>query len=559
MTVVDFEEKRLDKLPPREMSGRLMRLAPRERLQVILDRTDAEAVVAALAVQDFYISVQETGPDDSLPLLALATVAQLKHLFDIEWWQKDTVRPAAAIGWLERLSRASEEKLAAWLFDADFELLVALFKKWLIVAVLPEDTDLIEARDSLPQGTLDDQYFWEPRYPQYEDLMRHVLSFLFEVNYGFYKELLNHVLWSLDAEVEEDAYRFHKGRLEDRAIPDFYEAIEIYREIRVEKILPMKEVVLAHPSGESAPSFAVACIPEGDLLSGVLKEIPDAAAMDTIQLELASLSNKVVVADGIASDNPQALRRAVEKTVAYVNLGLELRSEGDPKVALGIVREVFLEHLFRLAQGRVAQIKGRLKAVQQRGWLSFWPTGIKLLDFEWLERGELLLGKTPRILRPASGAHRNSREDFFRSRRDLGEGNRIVEAIEHAGVLFESVRVNPESLAKKLWDRGQIPDLESVTLGALVWTAAAQRLLTGRWEVAPLAVTSWPSAFPVLAGDAIKETILTHLAEIAPEDEKSAQVKTYLDPLFESYEEEMSSFSAPPDPAIVRFFLFSGE
>lgn len=543
------------------MRGRLMRLPVRERLESILDRPDAEAVAAGLAVEDFYMTLQEMGPDDSLPLLALATVPQLNYLFDIQWWEKDEIQPASALGWLERLAMAREEKLAAWLYEADFELLVVLFKKWLIVQVVPEDTDLAEARDSLPKGTLDDHYFWEARYPQYEDLLEQILSFLFEVNYGFYRELMHSVVWALDAEMEEDAYRFHRGRIEDRAIPDYYEALEIYRGMRIEEVARRGKAVEGGTIAETIPNFAVAAIHDGDLLNDVLRELHEPAVLDAIQLELASLSNKVVVADGSARDNASALHQAVEKAVAYVNLGLELVSGGDRNMAVRVVGDVFFEDLFRLAHGRIAEIKGSMEEVRQRGWLSRWPTGIGLLDAEWMEKTELLLGKTPRILRPTPGSQVSAWEDFFRRLEDLKVGGRIVEVIKQAGVLFESVRIDPCSLEETLWDGGQTPDLESVTLGSLVWTAAARQLLDGRWDASPLPLTRWPSVFRVLTKGALEGTILARVEELEPAHERGALLSAYLDPLFRSYEEEMALFTAGsvPDPGNVRFFLFTGR
>ena len=318
MQVVDVDKGPFEGLPRREISRRLMQMPAVKRVETILNSPDSAGMAASLAVQDFYVTVQEIGPDDSLPLLALASVPQLNHLFDIEWWDKEAVRPASALAWLERLAFAGEEKMAAWLYEADFELLVTLFKQWLTVAVLPEDSDLTEARETLPGRSLDSHYFWDVKYPQYEELLKHILSFLFEVNYGFYKELMNQVIWTPDAEMEELAYRFHKGRLEDQAIPDFYEAVTIYRGARPDEAALRGKARGAEretQAEEWPPGFAVAHIHEGDLLGSVLREVQDPVVLDSIQFELASLANKVVVADGALPEGPAALRRAFEKTI----------------------------------------------------------------------------------------------------------------------------------------------------------------------------------------------------------------------------------------------------
>ena len=167
----DSDERDLSRLAPQELSQLLMGLPPKKRLEVVLSRTDAEAVVAALPVQDFFFFVKEIGPDDAAPLLALGQVEQVIHLFDLEWWDKDQIQPAKSLQWLQRLASASEEKLLGWLYQADFELLVALFKKWIRVELTPEDIDPLEATDQLPRNTLDDQFYWETQYLQFEDFL----------------------------------------------------------------------------------------------------------------------------------------------------------------------------------------------------------------------------------------------------------------------------------------------------------------------------------------------------------------------------------------------------
>jgi len=259
-----IEIRDLAALTPRELSQYLMRLPAKERLAALLARTDAEAVVAALPVQDFFFFVKEIGPDDATPLLALGQTEQLIHLFDLEWFDKDYVHPAKALQWLERLASASEEKLLAWLYHADFELLVSLFKKWIMVALTPEDIDPLEAREQLPKHTLDDQYFWETRYLQFEDFIRRLLNLLFDVHPGFYRELLNHVIWASENEFEEDASRFRRARLEDQAIPDFYNAAEIYRALSPKQIGHGKGVAAPDPDTAPTPSFALAMLPEDD-------------------------------------------------------------------------------------------------------------------------------------------------------------------------------------------------------------------------------------------------------------------------------------------------------
>ena len=557
----DNEERDLSRLAPQELSQRLMGLPPKKRLEAVLSRTDAEAVVAALPVQDFFFFVKEIGPDDAAPLLALGQVEQVIHLFDLEWWDKDQVQPAKALQWLQRLASASDEKLVAWLYQVDFELLVALFKKWIRVVLTPEDIDPLEATEQLPKHTLDDQFYWETQYLQFEDFLAQLLSLIFEVHSGFYKELMNHIIWVSDLQMEEDAYRFHRARLEDEAIPEFYDALEIYRAVSPGQIGHDKDAAELKAVEASAPSFAVALLPEKDLLHSALEQIRDPRAVDTLRLELASLANKVIVADHLSVDEPETLRRAAGKVAAYVNLGLDLMSQSELQSAVKTLEEVFLENLFRLAHTQITRLKGRLQQLLRDGWLSWWPTGLNCLESDWMESAELLLQKTPRLVRPASAAGSVPGEDFFRDRRDLSRGKHFLNVISALGPLLEGLSVEPARLSEKLWAQAQIRRLEDVTLGSMIWTAAAQLQSGGSWQVQPIKVKDWYGLFGRLGPPVMEQSIRSWVERIVPDAQRRNLVEAYLDPLFQEYAREFSPFSPedPPDPALVRFFIFEEE
>ncbi len=556
--ILDFNDKTLAKLPPDRLAGELMRLPARRRLDLILDRTDSEAVVAALDANDFFFTVQEIGADDSLPLLALGRQDQLNHLFDIEWWRKDALEPARALTWLDRLARAGAHKLLEWLYQADFELLVTLFDHWITVAIAPDDVDMIEARESLPPSTVDDLYFWESKYPQFEDLVTQILTMLFEVNYSFFKELLNYVLYGPGPQLEEEAYRFHRARLEDNAVPAYYDALEIYRAIRPGEIRA-KEYFGTGESGHCAPSFALALVPEGDLLGRVLQEIDDPELAQTLQVELASLSNKVVVADQLPADNARALRQAVGKALAYVNLGLEIRSGGSLDAARAAVRDLFLEDIFRLAQAEVAGVGGGLRRMVKFGWLAKCSGRIKCLDAKWFDAAEKLLEGTPKLLRPQAPPGFAPDGDFFRTPQDLALGNHIVEVIEAAGELYGALGADPAALAPGLWPEAQVRTVEDITVGVMMFTAAARMLREGEWVCEPLPVRGWPELFPLLKHSEIRR-VVAHWTETAVSDpEKRRLAVEYMEPIFVDYETEMRPFSGinPPEAQLVRFFMFA--
>ncbi|ROQ89805.1 DUF6178 family protein [Desulfosoma caldarium] len=558
--VIDLEAKRWTKLPPRLLARHLMTLSAKERMETIISRPDAEAVAAALSDQDFYLTVKEIGAEDALPLLAVASLDQITHVFDLEMWRKDRIVPGPAIQWLDRLFRADPKRMLAWLYAADFELLVSLFKKWIRVAQRPDEIDPLEAVDFLPKNTLDDQYYWETFYPQFEHLIRQVLSYLFETHYGFYKELMDHLLWALEPEMEEEAYRFHRGRLEDRAIPDYYDALEIYKPLDLRSI-PFEKIPLSEPSqdeGPSSPGFALIPMAEGALLQRALAQVNDSRLVDTLRWEMAALANKIVVADGLAPDVPDDLHEAAEKAAAMVNLGLDLLSAGNESLALRAVQEVYMEHLFRAAQAKVFGVQKRLKALLRDGWIARWPLGQTILDTPWAERVAALLHKTPKLYRIQGAKRPRVVETFLQDRRDLHDARTWVAVVESVEPLFDVVQVTVEDLQGKLWLEGQVRVLEEVTLGVLLLTAAGTALLTERWTMKPIPLAQWPRLFSRATPQRL-ETLLQEIVHSKIQDSQQRRLAwIYVDGLLQKYREETESFAPhnAPDARLMSLFLF---
>ncbi|HBD09838.1 MAG TPA: hypothetical protein DCZ69_16425 [Syntrophobacteraceae bacterium] len=546
-----------------EMARRLMSLPAKKRLEAILMRSDSEAVIAALPAQDFYLTVMDLGPDDALPLLAVGRLSQLNLVFDLLWWRKDEILPGPALEWIERLARANPQNLLRWLYHADFELLVGLFGRWLRVAVVSADADLLEVRDEYPPHTLDDQYFWEACYPQYETQLRNILEFLFENHYGFYKGLMDHILQVTNTALLEDAFRFRRGRLEDLGIPDFYDALAVYQPLAANEICSSGKRGISPPddADEGAAGFALALLSGGDLLDRGLRRIQDPATLLALQRELVALANKVVVADESIPEDADALRQAVDKVAAMVSLGLDLYTAGDEDLAVAALQEVFLENLFRLGFSQVARVRGRLQRLGKTGWLAKWPTGITYLDEPWKEAAELLLAKSPRILRSGLETPGTPQADLIRNRRDLRLANQTVDTIVALGILFEKLGADTDVLATELWQDGQARLLEDVTLARLIWTAAANQLWRGYWQALPLPVQSWTEVVGHLAPRSVEQTVRTWLDQQAILGTQRDLVESYLQPLFVSYHNEMAAVGGDgkPDPRYMELFLFRAD
>ena len=556
--VVSLDKKRFEKLPAAKFAQAVMSLPAKERMAAILERPDAVTVVRSMSPQDLYVTVMDVGPDDALPLLALASTKQWLHFFDVECWRKDAILPGPGLEWLERLARAGYEPLVNWLYSVEFFFLIALIKKTLRVAVKPDDIDLTEARDYLPPHTIDEVYFWECKYPQYEDLVKSVLSVLFETNISFYQEIMDHAMYALDAEVEEEAYRFHKGRMEDQAIPDYYDAISIYKpiepsEIKSPKVIDTREIV------ENAPSYIMVHLGRVDLLKRVVESITDDGFLDYLRLEFASLTNKVIVADQIRIDDSQLREEVLDKVFSTTNLGLYILSSGSVEKAKTILKNVYIEHIFRIGLGPVLRIGRRAKRLVDSGWLSMCPAGKDILENEWYEKLEALLERFPKICRGSEST--GTKVEFFQTPADVALAESVLDTIVCIGGLLGILKIKWNDIRAKLWSGGQVLSLEDITISQLLFTAAANFLGDQRsgWLAEPISIGEWPHIFQNLRPDDVEECLRNLIEVNFPNENWKKAVYRYIDPFLENYREEMSLFferSEVPDPRWVRFFIF---
>jgi len=316
------------------------------------------------------------------------------------------------------------------------------------------------------------------------------------------------------------------------------------------------------PEADSpSPSFALAMLSPRDLPAQSLAISEDGLLLDTLQMELASLATRVLVADRLPTDSFDSLRFSAGKVGAYVNLGLQLLGARDPRQALGLLAKHPLEHLFRLANDRVSRVARAMREVLRSGRASRHPRGIHCLDSPWLETAELLCGEPPRVLRKDPKNPGVSREDFFRFPRDLKSARHTVEVIDAVGPLLEAPGMAQPELWAKLWARGQVSDPRDITPALIVCTAAGNEIRRGVWSPAPFPVHEWPGIFPFLDPERIREAISRWIREVLKDPRQRERAEAYFAPVIENYALEMEPFGPEnaPDPEMVRFFLFTEE
>ena len=199
------------------------------------------------------------------------------------------------------------------------------------------DEDLPEQREN--------QEAWE--------LIEKMVKAVAQMDLSVYHGLLLETASTLPAEIEEEQFRLKNLRLAEKGFLPAHEALGIYQPTKLSSLGKRPEKKRFNPETFDPdiplpPQFFSQYI-EGDDLFVKSLNLFDPEFIPAIESELAALINKVISADKIKLKAKEDLEKAILKTCAYLNLGLEviLKGEQKPELARDVIQEYFLEDIFR--------------------------------------------------------------------------------------------------------------------------------------------------------------------------------------------------------------------
>lgn len=353
-------------LTPRPVSAR-------RRVEEILAHPRPREVVAAIPVQEFYYLVRELGLADATELLALASGEQLRTCLDFEVWDRDRVQLDRLQEWLAvfvdeflpgRLSRVMEE--------LDLELLALWLHR--SCKIIDRTLDQEEHEEALPAYVTPDTFF-ELRFPPTTapgtaELIERFFERLYAADQQFARRLLQEAKWGLATELEETAYRWRQGRMEDLGFVEFYEALAAYAYLPPEQAWtqradwrprsPREEaVLLPAPLGEG--------FGEGGFFVEALRRIEDRSFLEDLAAAFVALANRALSADRVFPGDLDRVREVAGRVVATLSLGLEKLAAGDLTTAIRVLGELPLLTIFRVGFSLTVDLARVAQRLHQRG------------------------------------------------------------------------------------------------------------------------------------------------------------------------------------------------
>ncbi len=489
------------------LRAEILALPAEQALERILAAPQPAALVHTIPETDFYLLVQDIGPEDALPLLRLASNRQWDHLLDVEVWAGDRLEVHRTTRWMDLLLAADPQRFVRWLLQERLTFGELYLFHNLEVRIREHDQDPSEFGEGF--FTFDQVYYWRildlPRLPGGsdidEDRRRRFLPRLLEriaaEDHLVFQSVLLEAAHVIPAETEEEEYRWRNVRLAEKGFVPFDEAIGIYQPLTAGRLARSRPKHYPRPPAEEAegllpvPALPLRELPEATPLRQALARIEPGERLLFLQWEFANLCNRIIAADRRTVRSREELREVVAKACGYLGIALETlagAAEGgaDPARTAALLLRHPLVDLFRFGFGEALQLKWQTEKWLAASW--FAREGLKLSFW-----GERWMGVLGGILLKKPLFYDNYRRGLlyreFSSRGDIAETAAVLERIREVDRLLGR-------LAPQLGPAGGYRFLTWKNLLLTAW--AARRLGLPREPLAPLPVSAFRPFFAAL-------------------------------------------------------------
>ncbi len=462
----------------------------RERGELLVYSHNPARLTQSLTQEELYLLTREMDLEERSEVLRYASLPQLFFISDIDCWKKDRLRPQGFREWLETLLEADEERLLAWLVEMDYETVVTGFKG-LIRVLKPEwEYPSDELLGDQPTFTLDERYFISVKEENLETVRRSI-EILFENTRGRYAAILEGILGEMDYELEEEAFQKRAIRLAERGFPDPETARHIYSPLTREEFerFPRKAGKGQEPGREipfdgKPPRYLTLWSGDRLFLDEVLllfREEPH-EIREGLEEELAWLSNKVIACEGVDFASEERVRRGIERARRFVSLGLESLSRRDLSRARQMMKERWLEAIFRWGVSELFSLRDSACEVLDHYWKGDQKIFLDFLNdpYEGIFRG--LLEWIPECFDPEVREDPGRLRDF----KDL----RDLERARSTALQIRRIHEVLEATSPELFHRLNIEvrrDDSEMSLFSLLGSTFVHFVLKGQVSTVPLA------------------------------------------------------------------------
>ncbi|MBW1819685.1 MAG: hypothetical protein JRJ60_21305 [Deltaproteobacteria bacterium] len=396
-----MSEKSLDKKVPEKIQRlvqerrKVFSLPAEKALDRILDAPHPAALVHSFPEEDLYLLVKDIGPEDALPLLSMASDRQREFIFDMEIWDRDRIDTRSTEQWVSLFYHADPASLTRWFMEHPTDLAEYFLFQNIEIRIREHDQDPSDFGDDF--FSVDNTFFVRLLTAPGESkgigedkrsMLLQLLNRMADYDHLRYQKILLEIGSAvIPSEYEEEAYRMRNVRLAEKGFLPFEEAVSIYRPLTPGdfKAHAEKHVRLKPPEDAPVPVplYLSGKLTTGSLFARALKQVHDPEKLEPIQIEFASLCNRIAVADSGTIKDRRALEAVVQKACGYLDIGLESIT-GEDRQADGVLSAaLIIKHplfqIFRVGYGFAVEMKRQAEAWRKSSWaesgglpLTFW-------------------------------------------------------------------------------------------------------------------------------------------------------------------------------------------
>ncbi|MCK6552559.1 DUF6178 family protein, partial [Myxococcota bacterium] len=346
--------------------------------------------------------------------------------------------------------------------------------------------ETVDRRFVIAARTVEDDGEHEPRAIDEEERKRalELVDALYrDADYEFVAGVLRLAESDLASDLEETAYRFRSGRLEDLGFPERGRAIEIYAPLDPAKVFAAEEpraIVVEQP----LPAIHAERLTAG-LFQQALRAIDDPETARRIESELLALSNAACVAERVEPGDLEHVRLVLDRVRAYLELGLSYGVDAARFADAAKARLAGhpLRTIFRAGHSLTLALSTRARALRDRRALAVGADPLALLAERERVVVEALLARRPQLSRALDDPPLVYETRSFASPADLERAAAVLADLESLAVAARALDLAAVSAAL---GPGIDPPLAERTADVLLTTAAARAALGGDFGVVPL-------------------------------------------------------------------------
>lgn len=508
------------------------------RLDALLDSASPELAIRSLRGDELYDLLRAGDLNEHADLLAHARAEQVQVVLDLALWQGDRLSPRGLEDWVELVAGMPSDTVGRWIAGLDIELVGLMIRKGARVYDLeieePPDEpegmawptpdrlfvlDVTGYREQVPEAAQDQgaEPAAEVAGHSAEALIQ-LMDRLYRADLNLARRILVGVKAELDSDLEEMAYRWRQGRLQDLGFEDPLAAREIFREldpasVHLGELRPGTRVRAAGVDADQLtsglpPALAVELDSVSPFATAVAR-VTDPSERSELNAALAALANRYLAAERVDPADDAAVASDLARLRATLDLGVEYlaRQAGafDEDRAVDAVRTVALGRVFRVGVSLTGKLRALARALLRRGpFASLAGDGLDLTEepeTTALASVNRFVPAFPRLLDDPPG-------NGDRPISSLADVARLTAAIERAAAaqaMLVGLGVRPAHLSGAALDGVEPRELAALDASVLARTALVRLLLdddegarneNARQEAAPARETSFRPLAP---------------------------------------------------------------